>query len=127
MPDPAVIVAMRAYKAALLRGEREQMQAMARRWLAVERRLDGNLAALAERMASVQRDGGTITRGMLATEVRYRQLLLQLANELERYTDYAERTISDRQRELGRLGIQQAEQAIQAYGVDIGFTRLPIN
>lgn len=126
MPDSAVVLQMRQFKADLLRDERTQMREMARRWLAVERRLDGNLAALAERMAAVQRDGGTITNGMLYGEERYRALIGQLTQELDKYSDYAERTIEQRQRQLATLGINHAESSIRVQGVGVGFNRLPI-
>lgn len=126
MPDAAVIVAMRQFKAALLRGERAQMREMATRWLAVERRLAGQMDALAQAMAQVAADGGTVGTGLLFNDVRYRTLLMQLTDELERYTGYAERTIEARERQLARLGIEHAESAITAQGIRAGFARLPI-
>lgn len=126
MPDSAVILQMRSFKAALLREESQQMRQMANAWLTTERALDGNMAALAERMANVKRDGGTITQGMLFQESRYRILLSQLTDELGKYTRYADRTITDRQAQLARLGIDHAARAIEAQGVAAGFARLPV-
>jgi SPP1 gp7 family putative phage head morphogenesis protein len=126
MPDPLVIQIMRSFKRDLLRGERTQMREMAARWLAVERRLTAQMDALALQMDSIKRDGGTVSRELLMNEVRYRQLLVQLTQELERYSDYADRTITDRQRQLARLGITHAENAITAQGVGAGFNRLPV-
>jgi SPP1 gp7 family putative phage head morphogenesis protein len=126
MPDSAVIQVMRSFKADLLRGERAQVQAMAQRWLAVERRLSAQIDALAYDMAQIARDGGTVSPTMLSTSVRYRELLVQLTDELEGYSGYAERTITDRQRQLARLGIEHAGQAITTQGVRAGFTRLPV-
>jgi SPP1 gp7 family putative phage head morphogenesis protein len=126
MPDSAVIVAMREFKRDLLAGERAQMQEMATRWLGVERRLSAQIDALAYEMDAIKQGGGTVSREMLMTNVRYRELLGQLTDELEGYTDYAERTISDRQHQLARLGITQAERAIRVQGVRVGFARLPI-
>ncbi len=102
------------------------MQQMARRWLQVERALDGNLNALAERMATLTRDGGTVTTGMIYQEERYRSLIVQLRDELGGYSDYAERTIADRQAQLARLGIVHAEESIGAQGIRAGFNRLPV-
>lgn len=126
MPNSAVIVQMRQFKASLLAGERTQMAEMASRWLSVERRLSAQMDALALEMANIARDGGTVSQGTLMTQVRYRELLVQLTDELEGYTGYAERTIADRQRQLVRLGIRQAEQAITTQGVVAGFNRLPV-
>lgn len=126
MPDAAVIIAMRQFKAALLRGERAQMREMATRWLAVERRLTGQMDALAQAMATIAAEGGTVGTGLLFNDVRYRTLLIQLTSELERYSGYAERTIEARQRQLARLGIQHAAEAITAQGIGAGFARLPV-
>jgi SPP1 gp7 family putative phage head morphogenesis protein len=126
MPDPEVIRVMRAFKRDLLAGERAQVQEMAQRWLGVERRLSAQIDALAYEMDAIKQSGGTVSREMLMTNVRYRELLGQLTDELEGYTDYAERTIADRQRQLARLGIRQAEQAIATQGFRAGFNRLPI-
>jgi len=126
MADSAVVTLTRQFKADLLRGEKAQMAEMAQRWLAVERRLSGEMSALAYEMDGIKRDGGTVTQDLLFNQVRYRELLGQLTDELETYTDYAERTIEDRQRQLARLGITHAERAITAQGVTGGFSRLPI-
>lgn len=126
MPDSKVVVALRSFKASLLREESVQMRQMANAWLSVERALDGNMAALAERMSNIARDGGTVTEGMLWQESRYRILLSQLTDELAIYTRYADRTITDRQAQLARLGIDHAVSAIEAQGVRAGFARLPV-
>lgn len=126
MPESAVILLMRSFKASLLREESAQMRQMANAWLGVERALDGQMAALAERMANVKRDGGTVAQGMLWQESRYRRLLSQLTDELGKYTRYADRAITDRQAQLARLGIDHAARAIEAQGVRAGFARLPV-
>lgn len=117
---------MRQYKAALLRDERAQMQEMARRWLAVERRLTGQMEALAWQMDAIKRDGGIVSRELLMNDARYRQLLVQLTGELERYSDNVAVQITAQQRRLARLGIAHAENAITVQGVTAGFNRLPI-
>lgn len=127
MPDSTVIALMRGFKASLLHQEQAQMQAMASRWLGVERRLDSQMSALAYEMDAIKRDGGTVTPDMLMTQVRYRELLVQLNHELEGYTDYADRTITDRQRQLARLGIVHSDKAIRTQmGIRANFNRLPI-
>lgn len=126
MPDSEVIRTLRAFKRDLLAGERAQMQEMAQRWLGVERRLSAQIDALAYEMDAIKQAGGTVSREMLMTNVRYRELLGQLTDELETYTDYAERTIEDRQRQLARLGITHGERAITTQGIRAGFSRLPI-
>jgi SPP1 gp7 family putative phage head morphogenesis protein len=126
MPDPEVIQVMRQFKRDLLAGEQSQMQEMARRWLAVERRLQGQMDALALEMAQVKRDGGTVTVETLMNQTRYRELMTQLSSELETYSGYVERSITDRQGQLVRLGVKHAEQAITSQGLTGAFNRLPI-
>lgn len=126
MPDPEVITAMRRHKAALLRQERVQMTQMARRWMGVENRLKEQMDDLAQEMASIKRRGGFISKEMLINQQRYRLLMAQLQGELVQYTNYAERTIADRQRQLAIMGADNAVQAIQLQGVTADFNRLPI-
>lgn len=126
MPEPEVIRVMRSFKRDLLAGERAQSQEMAQRWLAVERRLSAQMDALALEMDAIQRDGGRVSREMLMTNVRYRELLIQLQGELETYSDYAEVQITQQQRRLARLGVAHGERAITAQGLRAGFSRLPV-
>lgn len=126
MSDSAVVLAMRANKAAILRGEEQSLREMASTWLQVERRLQGQIDALALEMSNLKRDGGTVSRELLFRDERYRQLMVQVSHELEWYGDYAERTIEGRQRQLAGLGIRHAGRAISDQGVRVGFARLPI-
>lgn len=126
MPDSEVIRVMRQFKASLLRDEQAQMREMSARWLGVERRLSDQMQALAYEMDAIKRDGGTVSQELLFNQVRYRELLIQLTDELEGYSEYAERTIEARQGQLARLGIKHGEQAIVGQGVRGGFNRLPI-
>jgi len=126
MPDSMVIQQMRIFKRDLLRLERAQLRDMAQRWLAVERRLQAQIDALALEMADRRRDGRTITSEMLLNERRYRELLVQLTQELERYSDQTEVQITAQQRRLARLGVAHAENALTVQGVSAGFNRLPV-
>lgn len=126
MPDSEVIRVMRGFKRDLLAGERAQMQEMARRWLDVERRLQAQMDALALEMDAIQRNGGFVSRELLLNQVRYRELVMQLTDELEGYTEFAEVQITAQQRRLTRLGVAHGERAITAQGIRTGFNRLPI-
>jgi len=119
---------MRDFKASLLRREVRQMQAMTRRWLQLERALEGNMAALAQEMATIRADGGTVTREMLFAHTRYQRLLAQLQVELQRYTQYATDTIAQEQQRYANLGLDHAARAIELAGprgVTGAFDRLP--
>lgn len=126
MPEPEVIRVMRQFKASLLAGERTQLAQMATRWLGVERRLSAHMDALALQMTQIAADGGTVSAELLLNDVRYRTLLVQLTQELEGYTDYANVQITAQQRRLARLGIAHSGNAIEVQGIAAGFNRLPI-
>lgn len=126
MPDSAVVLAARRFKAGILRQERAQMEAMAARWVAVEQRLFAQMDALALEMAGIQAQGGIVSAELLLNEVRYRELLVQLQGELDQYTGYAERTIAQAQADLVRLALQHSAQLVRVQGVAGSFNLLPI-
>lgn len=126
MPDSEVIRVMRSFKRGLLADERQQQLTMSRAWLSVERRLSGDMAALAAEMHDIAEGGGVVSSDLLFDHRRYRLLMRQLTDELGIYTRYADRTITDRQAQLARLGIDHAVSAIETQGVRAGFARLPV-
>jgi SPP1 gp7 family putative phage head morphogenesis protein len=105
---------MRAFKRQLLAKEQDQMTEMARRWLDLERTLDGKIAALAEEFTRMAAQGTTPTRGKLIQMDRYHALLAQTNQELQKYTNYAEALIEGQQRSYAQLGLQHAFSAIDA-------------
>jgi SPP1 gp7 family putative phage head morphogenesis protein len=125
MPESEVVRLMREFKRAIADAGTLQQRAMANRWLALERRLSGNIAALALEMTARQAAGLPISVSMLLNETRYRELLIQLQDELATYTTYAERTITNGQQAMASAGVQQASQAIAAQ-VSTSFNRLPV-
>ena len=126
MPTSTVVTLMRQFKSDIARAGSAQQAEMARRWLGVERRLMGQMEALAYRMAAVREAGGTVTANMLLNDVRYRELLSQLHAEQVKYTQYAESTISDGQRAMASAGVNQSQAAIAAQ-VSTSFNRLPVS
>jgi hypothetical protein len=127
MPESAVVRTMRRHKADLAAAEQRQMEEMARRWLATDRRLDGQMTALAYEMTAITESGGTVTPAMLANQRRYQELLISLRRELDRYTDYAERTITNGQAVMAAAAIEQSQAAIAMQAVGIAFDRLPVS
>lgn len=124
MADPAVVVAMRAFKRDLLARETGQMAAMTRRWLQIEKTLQGDLNALLGKADEWRKDGRNPTRAMIMGEERYRSLIAQANAEATRYQHYAEGLITSEQRYLGELGIEHAAEAIRAAG-GVSFNILP--
>lgn len=125
MPTSEVVLLMQRFKSDIARAGSTQQAAMVRRWLQLERRLSGNIAALALEMTARQAAGLPISVSMLLNETRYRELLIQLQDELATYTQYAERTIESGQQAMASAGVRQASQAIAAQ-VSTSFNRLPI-
>lgn len=129
MPEPAVVVAMRSFKADLLARELRQMQTMARRWLQVERALEGQIEALAQKAARIRADGGTVSRGTLFGLDRYHRLLAQLRAEIDRYAVYAADLIETERTRYARAGVDHAVNAIELAGprnILAAFDRLPV-
>jgi SPP1 gp7 family putative phage head morphogenesis protein len=126
MPTSEVVRLMRIFKREIAGAGSAQQAEMARRWLAVERRLMGHIDALALQMTAIHDAGGTVSLYLLATNVRYQELLIQLHEEQAKYTVYAERTISNGQQAMAQAGISQSQAAIAAQ-VSTSFNRLPVS
>lgn len=119
MADPLVIQVMRGFKRDLLRQEADQMRAMAQRWRQVEATLEDAVELFARRVIEDGLSEGQLRSRRFQLD-RYASLLRQVRGELERYTDYAEPLITERQRTLGQAAIQQAATAIRAIGAENG-------
>lgn len=128
MPDPLVVRVTREFKAQLLIREQAQMQAMAGRWLDIERLLDGQISALAADFEQRRLAGQAISEAALFRMERFQSLLRQLERELETYQEYADDRIATGQRENARLGIEHAARKIntQMAGVGTAFDMLPV-
>lgn len=132
MPDPLVVLLMRRFKADLFAKEKEQVQEMTRRWLEMERALQGNFDALAQELDQMRRNGEDIPRWRLAQLDRYQSLLDQVRAEMGKYNTFAAQEISATQLELAGMGIDNAGDAIRAYYAGFGrvagaFDVLPVN
>ena len=114
MPTSEVVLLMQRFKADIARAGSTQQAAMVRRWMAVERRLQGNISALALEMTAKRALGLPVNVSTLLNETRYRELLIQLQDELATYTTYANRTITNGQQAMASAGVRQASQAIAA-------------
>lgn len=129
MPEPLVVQVMNEFKRGLLLREQDQMTRMAQQWLRLEDALDAEIVALADRFAERRANGEDISEAALFRMNRYWRLLRRLQDETGQYSDYADQLITGEQRELGRLGIRHASQAIRAQyeGVGAFFDVLPVD
>ena len=127
MPEPVVVQVLRAQKAGLLEQEQGQMAEMARKWLEVERGLDGQISALALEIQGIRERGEAVSEARLMRMERYQKLLDQAERETGRYSSYADDLITKRQGEMALEGIQNASEALRASGVTGRFDILPAN
>ena len=128
MPDPAVVVAMREFKAGLLAREDGQMREMAERWLGVERALTERIELLASDFERRKQAGETISAAALYRMDRYKRLRAQTRDELENYAAWADGSLTRYQDGTVDLALDHSAQAIQlSYdrGVGAFFDRLP--
>jgi hypothetical protein len=129
MPDPAVVVAMREFKAGLLAREDAQMREMAGQWVRVERALGEKVELLASDFERRREQGEAISAAALYRLDRYKSLRAQARDEFEQYARWADGTLTRYQEGSARLGLDHGAQAIQlSYypGVGAYFDRLPI-
>ena len=124
---PVVVDVMVDYRAALLRQEQEQMMLMAARWRMVENSLVGLIEQAAIDLAEIRQRGRTPRLRDLRRLERYQSLRVQVRWQLEQFNGETVRIITNEQRRLAQLGIDQAGDLIRAASrVPIGFDTLPV-
>lgn len=104
---------MRQHKLALLAREDRQMFEMANRWLQIETAVEGQMTLLAQELMQERLAGRAISQAKLYRMDRYKRLIGELREEIDRYNGYATGVITIQQREWGQLGLDHAVQAIQ--------------
>lgn len=125
MADPDAVRAARAAKNEILAMEAAEMREMAKRWLAVEKRLQAQLESLSEEVARLAAAGKDISVGKLYRLDRYQRLLVQVQSEFAQYAEYAEDTITQAQREYVLAAIRHSEEVLGAT-VTAAFDTLPV-
>lgn len=114
MPDPLVVLVMRKFKADLFSMEKEQVQVMTRRWLSMEKTLEGSFESLAQKIADLRANGEDVPRWKLVKLARYQALLAQVKAEIGQYNTFAAQEIAATQLDLAGMGIGNAVDAIKA-------------
>jgi hypothetical protein len=91
------------------------MESMGRKWLEIERKLDGDITALAYEMEAYRHMGENVTQQMIWKAERYQVLKGRMQDEIAKYNkNYAVGAISDAQSRFATLGISAANDAILA-------------
>ena len=118
---PNVIRVLRAFEAALEQNDMSAADEMGRQWLAIEARLEPQVAALANEITQLRTSGQVVTEAMLLKQARYQSLLKQIDLEIKVFN----RTsgvpiISNGQAIDAELGLKAAQEAIRAAYFDSG-------
>jgi len=127
------MVRLREHKQLLITQDAEIMFHMAERWLQLEGTLEAQISLLSREMIDLQAAGEEIGINRLLKMDRYQTLLGQLDTEMIKYNEWATDEIINRQRLLGKLGIEHSAEAIQlslaeaGLGVGEFFNRLPVS
>ena len=129
---PLVVQIMRDFRAQLMAMDVNQFAVMTRRWLVIERSLEGLMFMLSSDMSQIQADGGDVSLAKVMRLERYQRLLAQLQSELGEYNRWLEQVITDKQASYGAIGIQASTDAINAvYSaggvVTADFATLPVD
>lgn len=118
MPKPKVILAIEAQRARLLAHEADVMRQMAERWLGVEDALKADMLDLAFFLDELRLKGETITTARLMQMDRYRALIADARQQTEQYSSWLVDNLASDQRSLIAQGITDAQQLIEAAGMD---------
>lgn len=131
MDEPAIIRAIRRFREGLLYLEQQQVGQMTAAWLNMETRLSGEIDALALDIAALRQAGETVPRSKLIRLERYRRLVAQIRDEMQRYLTQAADLIAQEQRRLIALGLTQSTDILRTMltdgGLYTGFDVLPID
>lgn len=128
MPPPLIVQVINAHRAGLLAREQVAMQAQARAWLQVEQALQAQIEALALELAQNPR---TATFGQIVRSRRYQALMQQVRDELRKYVDYMDSSVTAGQRTMISTAIQHSATAVNAVATEaqitVPFNRLPVS
>lgn len=127
MAKPLVIQAIEEQRARLLAHEAETMREMAERWLKVEDALRADMLDLSFYLDELRKKGESITTARLMQMERYRTLIADARREQEQYARWLADSLAEDQRALVEQGITEAQQLIEAAGLDAKMANLIFN
>lgn len=111
--DPKIVEAARAAREALIARDRDQMQRMAEKWLAIERALDADMLALASQIALLQKNGETVSQSRLFQMERYKALIADARAQLRGFQGWLAGDVARNQADYAARGITDAAQLVQ--------------
>jgi hypothetical protein len=107
-----VIQVIGEYRRNLLERESAQFESMTRRWMQIERELEGQVYALTFEIDRMRAAGEDVSELRLQRLERYQSLLAQAEAELARYAGYANDSITRGQMQSGTAGSEQAQMVL---------------
>lgn len=118
MPEPLVIQKIAEQRARLMAHEAATMREMAQRWQGVEDALRADMLDLAMYLDEIRLKGEMITPARLLQMERYKALIADARREQAQYSEWLANSIADDQRQAVGQGITDAQQLIEAAGMD---------
>lgn len=125
MPEPRILQVLNDFTTEIHNRDADSLAYMTRRWLDVERNLDTQIQALAQDIDALRRAGKEISRGKLMRMERYKALLRQTIDEVDKYQSFADNHIRGEQRDAYLLGGDAAQAALRSARVGVNFNHLP--
>ena len=127
-PDKsAVVIAGREFKAALLARESRQNIQMTKAWITIEKSIEADIIALANKIDELVQTDLPVTRGQLQGLTEYRELLAKAKAETAKYAkDFVDPFVETGQREIIGLATGAAGESIELsfFGISPNFNRL---
>lgn len=126
---PDILRAIAQHRAALDRNGRQTASAMLRSYSAAWREIQKDLAAVVAKIDAATAAGTEITPGWLYQEARYRQLLDQVEEQINRFAVDAYNTTIQANRQAVTVAQSHAQQLVKAgtrsLGFEASFTTMP--
>lgn len=114
MAEYAAVALAQSFQQDLARGDANAIMDMSRRWATVEAGLSEQIEALAEQIAKIVTDGGTVPASKLYQMERYQSLLAQLQAQMNAYSQAAIVDLMDDATRSQQMARQHAKQMLGA-------------
>ncbi len=113
MGEAEIVTKVREWQAGLLNREEEQFRLMARAWMDIEKRLEGQMSALALEIEQARQAGKVVTLEQIRLTDRYQRLAAEARVEVAKYELQAGMQIVAAQKEMVAAGWDNAVKAVQ--------------
>jgi len=129
MPDDIIQLADE-FRRTVIRGERRAAMRMVAAYDIVWSRLSKRIVELNQKISEARERGEIVNQGWLLRQQRYADLLAQTEREMTRFSDVADRTITNQQEIAAKAGLRDsiilATTASESANIAVAFNELPI-